>query len=354
LKKIVAIIFLAALLRINLVVQASPIIRSFASGVNNQAIAIDRSGNIWTASPEQQTVTEVSPAGVILRSFTQLGAPNWKPGKWVGPFSIAADSAGNIWMTAVVFTRNENCPFNPFIFGCHQYIEVNAIRINPSGTVATFPILNSFTDEWIPQVIADNSGRIYISSSSDRLRTGVITQLDTMGITQQMVKVQSHLYRIALDRSGNIWGSNTMSDELYGISRSGAVLGPINTHHASTGIAVDQQGNFWVGGNAHEIEKISPSGEILVTTPIENNTGDGPRVIKIDGTGNVWAVNQSNAPNQGSSVVELNPQGAIVAIYPMAYATDLAIDQQGNVWVTNALPAGKNLYEIFGAAAGAR
>jgi len=326
-------------------------IRTFATGINNQSITIDPFGNIWVASPIPQAVTEVAPSGAVLRVINQLAAPNWLPGQWAGPFSIASDPGGNIWVTAVVYTSERiSDGWGHF----HRMTEVHAIKIAPTGLIAgNFSVANSFTDEWIPKILADPMSNVFISSSSDRLGAGVISKLDGMGIVQGIVKISSRIYGLAIDRAnGNTWGSNTMSDDIYGISPTGAMLGPINTHHASTGIAIDQTGNFWVGGNAHEIEKISPSGEILVVTPIQNNTGDGPRVVKVDGAGNVWAVNQSNQPNQSSAVIELNPQGTIIATYPMPNATDLAIDKHGNVWVVNTLSFGNNLYEIIGVATG--
>jgi len=363
-------------------------IRTFATGIYNQSIVIDASGNLWIASAPplilqmdekktggisfgnigftnhkidikfvpavsgQTTLIEVSPAGAVMRAINQVAPPEWPAGQWWGAYSLGVDAAGNIYVPMVLYEKQQDCDF---IHRCYNRAAVYLVKINSSGLpVGTYNTARAYSDEWVPKVLVDSSGNIFVASTSDKLGEGIVSKFDPSGTMQGVLKLSNRVYAIAMDKAGNIWGTNKASDDVAGVSPAGIILPPIHARHATTGIAIDQAGNFWVGVNSHEIEKIGPDGTILATAPTPNNTGDGPRVIRVDGAGNIWAVNQSNQPNQGSTVLELNLQGAVTATYPMPNAVDLAIDKQGNVWVINSLPAGNNLYEIVGVAEGVK
>jgi len=59
----------------------------------DQGVAIDASGNVWVGNSQNNSLTEVSPLGVVMTPAAGL-----KGGGVVDPFGIAIDTAGNVWV----------------------------------------------------------------------------------------------------------------------------------------------------------------------------------------------------------------------------------------------------------------
>ena len=60
------------------------------TGNNPYGIAIDSSGNVYTANYTSNTITKVSPSGAVTASWASTGN---------GPYGIAIDSSGNVYTT---------------------------------------------------------------------------------------------------------------------------------------------------------------------------------------------------------------------------------------------------------------
>jgi hypothetical protein len=156
---------------------------------------------------------------------------------------------------------------------------------------------------------------------------------------------------IALDLNGNVWignGAHTFDGpgSIVELGGDGTVLSAANGYgygllRRPEGLAVDASNNIWVADTVSDnVVEFSNSGQVLSGT--NGFLGGGisnPNQLAIASSGNVWITN-STAP----SISELSNAGA--ALTPSAGVTgasfvggaSLAIDHQNNVWTVGAGP----------------
>jgi streptogramin lyase len=216
-------------------------------------------------------------------------------------FDLAVDHQGNVF---VADTYN------------------NLIRkIDPSGYVTTFAgngiagyddAPGAYAEFSMPQGIAvDGQGNLYVSDN--------------------------HSIR-KIDPSGNV-------TTLAGTGRSGFTDGPGTQaqFYNPAGLAVDGQGNVFVADNDNNrIRKVDPSG--FVTTVAGNGqlgrvdgTGgyDGtaqfydPTSVVVDGQGNLYVM------EDGDWVRKIDPNGNVTSLNVQAAEGMLALDRQGNLYLTD-------------------
>jgi hypothetical protein len=128
--------------------------------------------------------------------------------------------------------------------------------------------------------------------------------------------------------------------------------GPGNQiYEGATALAVDGQGNIYVTGRLTENNnedyctiKYNPSGDVLWAQRYDGSgSTDTPSALKVDGQGNVYVTGTSMAANfyMNYATVKYSPDG--VKLWDRRYhgsgngndgATALALDGQGNVYVT--------------------
>jgi Astacin (Peptidase family M12A) len=118
---------------------------------------------------------------------------------------------------------------------------------------------------------------------------------------------------------------------------------------ANVAVAIDHSGNIWtVGTGSTLLEETSQTGASLKTP-----TGGGlssPSAVAIDGNGQVWVTNSSNAislfMNDGTVV---SPSGGIVDPTTLSTPSSIAVDLGGSVWITN--KGNNTVTRVLGAAA---
>ncbi len=120
---------------------------------------------------------------------------------------------------------------------------------------------------------------------------------------------------IAIDASGNVWVTNSGSNNVTELNSSGTTIGTFTVGKFPEGIAIDSSGNVWVTGALYGGYFLSSSSEYGILT-------------------------------------ELSPTGTIIGTDFVGYNTPpgIAIDPAGNIWVTNSLS--NTVTEIFGIATG--
>jgi streptogramin lyase len=172
---------------------------------------------------------------------------------------------------------------------------------------------------------------------------------------------------LAIDTSGNVWAANYASSagSVSEFSNTGTAITGSSGYTGGGldypfGIAIDPSGNVWAADaseGATIVAELSPSGTAISGSGFTGGGLDGPWGLAIDGSGNVWAAN-FNATS-GHSVSELNSSGTPISPSTGYQAGGLAakagvnpqwlaIDGSGNVWVTNGTEA--NIAELVGAA----
>lgn len=193
-------------------------------------IAIDASGNVWTANAnaEANTLSEFSPAGAPLS-----GTSGFTGGGLNRPNTIAIDSSGNVWAA------------NP---GNNSVTEFTA-----GGS----PVSNStgFTGGGLntPSGIAiDTSGDAWIADA----KGNSITELSYLGspISGSSGFTGAGLNSpnsIAIDGSGDVWAPNSAGSSISELASSGTPISGSSGYKLGTSgqplhIAIDGSGNAWV------------------------------------------------------------------------------------------------------------
>ncbi len=181
---------------------------SFASPV---AIAIDASGNVYTANQNHSTVSKITPAGVVTESWAALVFN-------ASPSAIAIDASGN------VYTANENLS--------------TVSKITPAGVVTeSWAALASFAS---PVAIAiDASGNVY-TANQNHSTVSKITPAGVVTESWAALVFNASPSAIAIDASGNVYTANENISTVSKITPAGVVT-------PSVSIAANPSGSITTG-----------------------------------------------------------------------------------------------------------
>jgi Bacterial Ig domain/Bacterial cadherin-like domain/Bacterial Ig-like domain len=265
---------------------------TFSSLVDNpSSITIDSAGNIYTANPQSNNVTKITPAGVssIFGTTGNL------------PYAITIDSAGNIYTA----NRSDN----------------NVTKITPAGvsTILGTTGLN-------PNGIAiDAGGNIYTTNLSNSNVTkitpaGVSTVFGNAGFSPQAIKI---------DASGNIFVSNNdAGGSVRKITPAGVSTIFGTTGSFPTALVIDAVGNVYTANQgSNNVTKITPAG----VSTIFGTTGTAPTDITIDLAGNIFTVN-----SVASNITRITPTGVTTVFVPTGGSPKkFLIDSFRNIYTTH-------------------
>lgn len=201
------------------------------------------------------------------------------------------------------------------------------LKWNPSKTYAVGD------QPW--NVTVDKSGNVWVAN----YLSDTVTKLDSNGITIGTYNVEngtgyynyhSGASNMVVDSSGNVWVTNWDNCNVTELSSTGSILGLFvdGTYCDLYGIAIDASGNIWVSSQSNNLVfEMNSSGTIINSYPV----GNSPYGLAIDSFGNIWVAN-----NGDNTVTKLSPTGSTVGTYPVgSYPYNIAIDTSNNVWVTN-------------------
>jgi hypothetical protein len=263
-------------------------------------LVIDGAGNVWVANPNISSVTEMTNLGVAVSPYAS-GYHSGDGGGFTGgglesPEEIAVDPVGNVWALNA---------------GNDSLTELNSIGAavtcgsNPSASCGGSTLSTPFSG-------AGNSSN------------------SPVGLT--------------IDESGNVWvaESGSPGDVAEYAGFEGSVAG----------------GKAVLNGGA-----LSPVGKGYTTLteasdPLDASPANPNGAIGVDGSGNVWLLDQANytavelSSNGGLSHVShgfqsTNPPPASNPVFgATTFGNTLAIDKNGNVFVPNDV-SGQAVYEIY-------
>ena len=147
---------------------------------------------------------------------------------------------------------------------------------------------------------------------------------------------------VAVDGNGNIWvgdnGSRGGKGSLYELGAMGSSLsGPYSADVSGpVGLAIDVSGNVWLanGGN-NTVAKLSSASSYSASSFSLN--GDVPAAVAIDGSGGAWV-----PLFYARSIVALASDGAARSGSPysgggLSSPEAVAVDGSGNIWIANQL-----------------
>jgi DNA-binding beta-propeller fold protein YncE len=249
-------------------------------------IAIDNSGYVWTANSSNNSISMFSSAGAPVSSSTGITG-----GGLSSPTAIAIDASGYVWVAN---------------YGANAVSKF-------SGTGSVVSPSTGYQGGGLNQsegIAIDGSGSAWISNNgntslSEFANNGTATS-GSNGDTGGGLNIPR---RVAVDPSGNIW----VADQGGGLSKfsnTGIAISPSSGFRGGglaspTGIAIDSAGNAWVANNAmlSSVSKFSNAG--IAISPPGGYTSAGltvPNSVAIDASGDVWAVGGGSG---AGSVTEL-------------------------------------------------
>ena len=217
--------------------------------------------------------------------------------------------------------------------------------------ISTFGQLRSFADSSLQEslgIAIDGSNNVWITNketaSSVNSGWGSVTELNSMGQRVPGAPYTAggiyYPYAIAADTDGSVWvadyGSSTATHLAGGGSSLSGASGYASASLAYVGsVALDATHDAWFGGwGDSQAAKVTALGTISSYHCCEEASG-----VAVDQAGNVWL-----SDYLGSSVVELGPNGDAGITCPnqscfgvggISNPLALAIDGSGNVWLTN-------------------
>ncbi|MDH4211361.1 MAG: SBBP repeat-containing protein [candidate division WOR-3 bacterium] len=332
------------------------------------AIALDTAGNVYVTGQSDGSGTWEDYATV---KYDASGIEQWVA-RYNGPgndydaaYAIAVDDGGNVYVTGQ----------SDASYTCDTSEDYATVRYDSMGVeqwVARFNGPGNSTD-WASAIAHDSSGGIYVTGGSTGSGTGfdyATVKYDASGVEQWVARYDGPVngydmaHAIVVDNAGYVYvtgysvGSGTSEDyatvkyDSLGVEQWVARYnGPGNSTDLAIAVAIDDMGNVYITGRSEG----SGTGYDYATVKYDTS-GVEQWVARYDGPGSGW--DQANAIAVDASVsvyvtgysvgsgtsedyatIKYNSQG--VELWVMRYdaglgdfANDLAIDSDGNAFVT--------------------
>jgi streptogramin lyase len=301
------------------------------------AMAFDSTGNAWVAS-YFSVLTELPPLGTS-GSVQQIASAS---SVLMESYGLTVDGSNNVW---VANERSSNS-----INGGNG----NVAKFSNTGQILSGAGGYSAGGIYYPQgLAADTTGNVWVVDYGDSLISLLSPSGSAVNGTTAWGSGQLALpVAVAVDASHNAWVANQSSSTITRISADGSKIAQITCCNGASGVAVDQSGNVWVANYfGNSISEVSSTGAVL----LNGQTGGGvdhPQAVAIDGAGRVWVGNfhagtlsefaGSTAATPG---MPLSPSTGLGTDAQLGSPFALAVDQSGDLWVTNS--NGANTVTVF-------
>lgn len=279
--------------------------------------AIDASGNVWIPNQGNNSITQLSPNGVVLSGTTGFTGNSLS-----GPQALAIN------------------PHNG-----HIYVGNNA-----GGKVSDFTSTGTASTSYAVTgthytVSFANTGVAYIGTANG------VSQISATGAVSTSMSNVGPVYGLLTSTTGAPWASDEDSNDIDTLEGSTTpTLYTGDSLSGPAGMAEDASGNIWIANTTgNSLSVISQSGTADTATAGHNGGGvTSPWNVAVDGLGSVYVANGNGTISQFTSAGDaLSPltgytTPSTAAIY------SVSVDASGNVWA----PASDGkIYKFVGLAA---
>jgi hypothetical protein len=308
-----------------------------------RGIAVDAAGNVYVADSANDTIREISPAGVVSTVAGTAGVAGSTDGAsalFNGPQGVAVDAAGHIY---VADTGNDT--IRMITVGTSTTVSTLAGTHGVTGAADGTGAAASFDH---PRGLAvDASGNLFVGDSyNDTVRevtaAGVVTTIAgaayTVGVADGTAAAArfSNPWGVAVDAADNLYVADFNNDTVRRISPTAAVTTYAGTapHPGTTdgtggaaqfgapaAAAVDAAGNIYIADTANDtIRKITPAGVVSTLAGSADVAGsadgtgsgaqfNGPQALAIDRNGNLYVADTGN-----DTIREVTPAGVVTTL----------------------------------------
>ena len=247
-----------------------------------KAVAIDGAGNVYVADTSNDTIREITPAGVVITIAGAAGASGSADGtgsaaQFNAPGGVAADDAGNVY---VADTGNNTIRKISPSSGS-AYTTLSGVVTTPIGTA------------------------------------GIVGSLDGTGSAAQFSTPKA----VAIDGAGDVYVADTGNNTIRKITPAGVVTtlagspgsagsadgtGSAALFNSPDGVAVDEAWNVYVADTGNNTIRKITTDQIVTTlagSPGSAGSADGtgstalfntPKAVAVDGAGNVYVADSGN------------------------------------------------------------
>ncbi len=264
-------------------------------------VAADKNGNVFFADWDSNKIYKINAAG-NLSVLAGNGAAGWNDGlgpaaTFSQPDALALDAEGNLY----VGDQSNNLIRKVTPAGL-----VTTLAGTPNGVGATNGTGSSATFNGPRGMAVDNAGNVYVADQANNLirkitPAGVVSTYAGSGAagSQNGASALASFNTptgVALDAAGNLYVSDSENNMVRKITPAGVVSTIASGFDFPRELRVDGTGNIYVAEQAGFIKRISPSGAVTIVAgtgrPDANGVGNiefkGPIGLAIDGNGNLY------------------------------------------------------------------
>jgi hypothetical protein len=355
-----------------------------------EGVAADHTGNLYVADTGNETIRQVTPAGVVTTLAGTIGIKGQLDGtgsaaQFSSPIGLSVDSSGNVYVADV--GNNTIRRVSPGGAAYTTYSGVvttfagsvgNAGHADGTGSAAQFNNPAGLTlDSQDNLYVADagnNTIRKITSAGVVTTVAGSPTDRSNLGRNGQIILARFNAPNgVAVDSSNNIYVADAGNSEIRLITAAGVVstlagsagfrgltdgVGSSAQFNIPEDLVLDSAGNLYVADTYNDaIRKVTPSGQVTTLAGLTGNLGstDGvnsqaqfnaPMGTAVDGSGNVYVADTNN-----STIRKIAASGVVTTL--AGAATDIgstdgtgaaalfdrmegaAVDSAGNIYVAD-------------------